>query len=130
MSADTTTLKSYVQAYAKLDDELKELNTKVYELRNQRREVEEKIIPLISNPELSHVNKIQLSEDNSFLKIQRPGAWNKGWSISKKDLGDSIRSYFSSTSNPIADDCYAYIIQCQSDKLTSTEFNFTRVKNT
>lgn len=128
MSSIIDTLKAELRSYARIDDDLQGMNKKVYELRNARREVETTIATILQTPELAQIEKIQLSEDNSFVKIQRPG-WNKPWSISKKDLNESIRSYFESTTTPCADDCYKFIIDSQKDKLSSKEFNFTRVKN-
>jgi hypothetical protein len=128
MSSILENLKSHLRSYSKIDNELHDLNKKVYDLRAERRDVESHMASILTSPEFAQIDKIQLTEDNSFVKIQRPG-WNKPWNITKKELSQSLTSYFSSTSTPTADDCYAYIVQSQRDKLTSTDFNFTRVKN-
>ena len=83
---------------------------------------------ILQSPELSHIEKIQLSEDNSVVKIQRPG-WNKPWSISKKELKAMLEAYFNSTSTCSSDDCFDFIVNSSKERLVSTEFNFTRVKN-
>lgn len=128
MSSTLDNLKSHLRSYTKIDDDLQNLNKKVYDLRSERRNVESQMISILESPEFDKIDKIKLSEDNSFVKIQRPG-WNKPWNISKKDLGKSVDSYFASTSNPTSEDCYRFIIDSQRDKLTSTDFSFTRVKN-
>ena len=128
MSSILDTLKSHIRSYTKIDDELQTINKKVYEMRNERREIESNIAQILQTPELSQIDKIQLSEDNSVLKIQRPG-WNKPWSLSKKELKTTIDSYFQSTTHPTADGCYSFVLDSTKDKLVSTDFNFTRVKN-
>lgn len=128
MSSILDTLKSHLRTYTKIDDDLQQLNKKVYDLRSERREIESQMASILTNPEFSHIDKIQLSEDNSCVKIQRPG-WNKPWNISKKELSQSVTSYFASTTTPTADGCYAYILDSQKDKLSATDFNFTRFKN-
>ena len=128
MSSLIETLKSWLKSYAKIDDDIQAVNKKVHDLRNERRDVETNIAKILQSPELSHVEKIQLSEDNSVVKIQRPG-WNKPWNISKKELKIMIDSYFKSASSPTADDCFEFIVNSSKERLVSTEFNFTRVKN-
>ena len=128
MSSILENLKSHLRSYTKIDDDLQSLNKQVYDLRSERRNIETQLASILTSSEFAQIDKIQLSEDNSVVKIQRPG-WNKPWSISKKDLNQSISSYFASTKNPTADGCYTYIVESQKDKLSSTDFNFTRVKN-
>lgn len=128
MSSILDTLKGHLRSYSKIDDDLQNLNKQVYDLRAERRNVETQLASILSSPEFAQIDKIQLSEDNSVVKIQRPG-WNKPWSISKKDLSQSLSFYFASTTTPTADGCYAFILESQKDKLSSTEFNFTRLKN-
>jgi hypothetical protein len=128
MSSILENLKSHLRCYTKIDDDLQSLNKQVYDLRSERRNIETQLASILTSSEFSQIDKIQLSEDNSVVKIQRPG-WNKPWNISKKDLNQSIASYFASTKNPTADGCYEHIVQSQRDKLTATDFNFTRVKN-
>lgn len=121
-------LKSYLESYRSLDDELQELNRKVYALRTERKEVETKMAEILKTPELQQIEKLSLVEDGSTVKIQRPG-WNKAWSISKKELKILLDAYFDSTNSPDPDECFGFIIESMTDKLVSTEFNFTRVKN-
>lgn len=128
MSSVLDKLKNHLRSYSKIDNELQDLNKKIYDLRTERRDVETHMASILSGADFAQIDKIQLTEDNSFVKIQRPG-WNKPWSISKKELTTSIESYFKDTTTPNANDCYAYIVKAQRDKLTSTDFNFTRVKN-
>lgn len=128
MSSIIDNLKSHLRSYSKLDDEIQVLNKQVYDLRNERKEIETHIATILTNPELSQIEKIQLSEDNSVLKIQRPG-WTKPWSLSKKELKSCIDSYFQSGKPMNPDDLYSYIVESQKDKLSSNDFSFTRIKN-
>lgn len=129
MSSVIDTLKSHLRSYAKIDDELKDLNKQIYELRSKKQNIEEELLPILKSPDFTHINKIQLSEDNSVVRIQRPGGWNKAWTISQKDLESSINEYFRSTETPQADECFQYIVEHQRKKLVSNDFNFIRVKN-
>jgi hypothetical protein len=128
MSSLIDTLKTWLKSYAKIDDDIQTANKKVYDLRTERREVETNIAKILQSPELSHIEKIQLSEDNSVVKIQRPG-WNKPWNISKKELKAMLEAYFNSTPTCTADECFEFIVNSSKERLVSTEFNFTRVKN-
>ena len=128
MSTLIQNLKSYLQSYRTLDDEIQELNKKVHSLRTERKDVELKMADILKNPELQQIEKLNLVEDGSVVKIQRPG-WNKAWSISKKELKILLDSYFHTTNSPDPDECFGFIVESMNDKLISTEFSFTRVKN-
>ena len=128
MTSLIQTLKTTLQSFRALDDEIQELNKKVYNLRTERKHIEVKMAEILKNPELQQVEKLSLVEDGSVVKIQRPG-WNKAWSISKKELKALLDTYFDSSENPDPTECFDFIVETMKDKLVSTEFNFTRVKN-
>lgn len=128
MSSILENLKNHLRSYSKIDNQLQDLNKKVYDLRSERRDIENQMAYILKTPEFEKIDKIQLTEDNSFVKIQRPG-WNKPWSISKKELAHAITSYFETAEKPTPDGCYTHILDAQRNKLTSDDFNFTRVKN-
>lgn len=128
MSSLIPTLKARLQSYRAIDDELQELNKKIYTLRSTRKDIESEMANILQHPELSGIDALNLIEDGSVVKIQRPG-WNKAWGLSKKELKAMLDSYFESRSVYDSTDCYEFIVSSMKPKLVSTEFNFTRVKN-
>jgi len=128
MTSLIQTLKTTLQSFRALDDEIQELNKKVHNLRTERKHIEIKMAEILKNPELQQVEKLSLVEDGSIVKIQRPG-WNKAWSISKKELKGLLDAYFDSSVSPNSIECFDFIVDSMKDKLVSTEFSFTRVKN-
>jgi hypothetical protein len=123
-------LKSCIQTYRKLDDDLKDTNMKVQELRREKKTIETEMATILAQPEFQQYDKLEIKEDGSMIKIQRPGAWTKAWSLSKKDLFDSLTEYFE-THNGTSDDaleCYESILDDQKEKMVTKEFNFDRTK--
>ena len=76
MSSLIPTLKARLQSYRAIDDELQELNKKIYTLRSTRKEIESEMATILQHPELKEIEALNLVEDGSVVKIQRPG-WNK-----------------------------------------------------
>ena len=120
-------LKRCVQQYRKVDDELRVLNHEVYNKRESRKIVEMELADLMKVEGFANFKKLKIEEDGSTITIQRPQEWTKPWSLSKKDLKDSLERYFNSTVQPSPDKAFEFITDAQKSKLTSTEFNFTRI---
>jgi alpha-acetolactate decarboxylase len=120
-------LKRCVQQYRKVDDELRVLNHEVYNKRESRKIVEMELADLMKVEQFVNFKKLKIEEDGSIITIQRPQEWTKPWSLSKKDLKDSLERYFNSTNSPSADKAFEFITEAQKTKLTSTDFNFSRV---
>lgn len=120
-------LKRCVQQYRKVDDELRVLNHEVYNKRESRKIVEMELADLMKVEQFVNFKKLKIEEDGSIITIQRPQEWTKPWSLSKKDLKDSLEKYFNSTNIPSADKAFEFITESQKSKLTSTDFNFSRV---
>lgn len=120
-------LKRCVQQYRKVDDELRVLNHEVYNKRESRKIVEMELADLMKVEGFVNFKKLKIEEDGSVITIQRPQEWTKPWSLSKKDLKDSLERYFNSTNIPSADKAFEFITESQKSKLTSTDFNFSRV---
>lgn len=120
-------LKRCVQQYRKVDDELRVLNHEVYNKRESRKIVEMELADLMKVEQFVNFRKLKIEEDGSIITIQRPQEWTKPWSLSKKDLKDSLERYFNSTNSPSADKAFEFITEAQKTKLTSIDFNFSRV---
>lgn len=129
-----TTLKTCLQSFRKLDDELKQYNEKAGELRREKKEVEDKMSEILQMPEYRNLEKLENSEDGSILRISRPTEWKKGWSMSKKELHDGLEEYFwviKKTTHepgwePNAEECFMLLEGKQEKKMISNEFAFDR----
>lgn len=118
-------LKNSVRRFRDLDDEIRGINKRVYELREKRKISEMEIADYLKSPVFSAHTVMEL-EDGSRIKIQRPQTWSKGWSLSKKDLAVYVANYFANTRTPNADDCLKYIVQQEKANSVSNEFKLTR----
>ena len=119
-------LRELTKDYRKYDDELRALNSRVYELREVRKNVEVLMIDILKKDEFKTFNKLKINEDGSTIKIQRPQTWTKPWNISQKDLRGLIDAYFESAINPNPTDCYNFILAQKKSSLIADEFCITR----
>lgn len=122
-----TDLKRCVKQYRDLDNEIRELNKEVYSKRENRKIVEMELSDLIKLPQFDGIDKLKFDDDNSSIKIARPGTYNKPWSLSKKELETLLKSYFLGTHNPNVDECLKFIVSERQKALVGKEFDFTRV---
>ncbi len=128
MSTESITdLKRCVKQYRDLDNEIRELNKAVYGKREDRKIVEMEMTDLIRLPQFNEVDKLKFDDDNSLIKIARPGTYSKAWSLSKKELDTLLTAYFKITKTPNADECGKFILEERRKALVSKEFDFTRV---
>ena len=126
MDATLMTLKSHLQSYRKLDEDLKELNAKSLEVRRERKQIESEMSIILQKPEFQQYDKLEIKEDGSLIRIQRPGTWTKGWSMSKHELMDALNLYFKVDKDANAEDCYDFLVEHQKPKMISNEFAFER----
>ena len=127
MSEAITNLKRCVKEYRELDNEIRELNKAVYSKREDRKVLEMEMSDIIKLPQFSSIDKLKFDDDNSTIKIGRPGTYNKPWSLSKKELETLLTTYFAMFANPDAASCIKYIIEERQKALVGKEFDFTRV---
>jgi hypothetical protein len=120
-------LKYCIQNYRKLDDALKDINSKAQDIRREKKMVETDLSTLLSKPEFQQYDKLELKEDNSVIKIQRPGGWTKGWTMSKSELMEGLDLYFSQNGHQASSEgCYAFLVERQKPKMVANEFSFER----
>ena len=119
-------LRELTKDYRKYDDELRALNSRVYELREVRKNVEVLMIDILKKDEFKTFNKLKINEDGSTIKIQRPQTWTKPWNISQKDLRGLIDAYFETAIKPNPTDCYNFILAQKKSSLIADEFCITR----
>jgi hypothetical protein len=132
MDSTLLNLKTHLQEYRKLDEELKALNSKIQEIRRERKGIETEMSGILSHPDYQQYDKLEIKEDGSTVKIQRPGMWTKPWSMSKGELMDALNLYFKVDKDANAEDCFTFLVEHQKPKMVATEFGFERIvkKNT
>jgi hypothetical protein len=124
---EISNLKQCVKMYRDLDNQIRELNKEVQSKREDRKIIEMDIADIMKLPQFSGIDKLKIDDDNSTIKIARPGTYNKPWSLSKKELDVLLRSYFSAARAPNADECINYILEERRKALIGKEFDFSRV---
>jgi hypothetical protein len=127
MSIDQRDLIQCVRKYRKYDDELKELNSKTYDIRQEKKLIELEMSDILKRPTYSHIHKLDLPDDKSEIKIARPEQWSKGWTLSVKELTTLVQAYFALPGSKTADGCVDYIVKQRRSDLVSTEFSFSRI---
>jgi hypothetical protein len=115
-----------VRKYREIDDRLKEVNAKANKLREERKITELEMADYLKSPKYAGINKLEISDDNTVIRIQRPEAWAKPWSLSARDLKELLSDYWETTGPKSAEDCFKYIVETRKRDLVSTEFSFTR----
>ena len=120
-------LKGCLNKYRNLDNQLRELNKLTYDMREKRKIVEIEMGDILKTPHMSQVGVLKLEDDNSSIKIQRPGSYCKPWSLSKKDLQNYIDHYFENAGTRAnRTDCFSCIVEQQKENSVETDFKFVR----
>lgn len=117
-------LKACIKRYQAVDNKLREQNSVVYSLREERHSVEVELTEIVKRPEFIAIDKLQIPDD-SVINIVRPGS-TKTWALSKKELSILVTAYFEQTMSPTPASCIDYILT-EKKKVVSTEFAFNRV---
>jgi hypothetical protein len=120
-------LKDRVKAYCNINNKLREKNAEIQELRKIQAEAEINLIEIVSTEQYKAYEKIQVSEDDSYIRILRPTKWNKPWSLSKSLLKQILEEYYKTTRSPSAEECYSFICETMKPMLISDEFSIERV---
>jgi hypothetical protein len=124
---DQRDLVKCVRNFRSIDDKLKDLNKQVYKLREDRKFIENEMSDILKRTNFQGISKLEIQDDGSFIKIQRPESWNKPWSMSTKDLQNKIQDYFKQTTRPTAEECFKFIVETKKKELVAKDFAFTRV---
>jgi hypothetical protein len=127
---DQRDLVKAVRKYRNLDDELKDLNSKVYKLRENKKFVENEMSDILRRSNFQTLNKLEIQDDGSYIKIQRPDTWSKPWSLSQKELKDLIASFVNggaTGSKPWPAELFDWIIKSKKQDMVSKEFSFKRI---
>jgi hypothetical protein len=123
-TVDQRDLVKCVRKFRTLDDELKVVNTRIHKLREDKKFVESEMSDILKRTAFQGINKLEIQDDGSFIKVQRPDTWNKPWSLSQKELKDLIGSY----SGPL-DGLFKWIVDRKKTDMVAKEFAFRRIVN-
>ena len=126
MQDQVNALRQLTRNYKAYDDELRGLNSRVYELREARKNVEVRMIDILKQDAFREFNKLKIEDDGSTIKIQRPQTWNKPWGLSQKELKSLLDAYFDSNNTRNSQDCYNYIVSNKKATLLADEFAISR----
>lgn len=124
MAEDRTNLRASASRFVALDEQIKELNTRVSELREQRSIVEMEIGDILRQPEYATFDKLNVNGEE--IKVKRPGYWNTPWSLSQTALEKYAGQYIHSTTNHSVSGFIEYIKAVYGQTRVSTRFSLTR----
>ena len=119
-------LKACIKRYQAVDNKLRMYNDAIYPLREERRAVEVEMTEIVKQPQFAEIDKLKISDDDSTIRISRPG-WIKPWTLSQKELGSLVTTYFNQAMAPNAEECVDFVIAEKKKTQVSTEFAFNRV---
>jgi hypothetical protein len=131
MAALRQDLKAELVAYALVDDQVKDLNKRIAELREQRSLIEDRISVFMMRPEFVGFEKMSMNADPatglaaSMIKVKRAGTYEATWSLSRGKLRDLARAYFAGSPDPTADGLYEFILT--SNKRMANTFAIERI---
>ena len=116
-------LKREVRAYGIVDDQIRNLNQQLHVLREERRLIEDRIVPIISQPMLAGVSCIKNSTDGSNLKIKRPMTHSGSWSLTKGDLHDLLVNHLGEVPG---DACFNFVVEQTRTRLVKNTYSIER----
>jgi len=120
-------LKERVKAYCNINNKLREKNGEIQELRRIQAEAEMNLIEIVSTEQFKDYEKIQVSEDDSYIRILRPSKWNKPWTLSKGLLKQLLEEYYKTSTSPSAAECFDFICETMKPMLVSDNYSIERV---
>ena len=118
-------LKNQMAKYIAVDNALQVANARSFELRKEKKSAEESLAVLLQYPGVENINTLK-NEAGDTIKVHRPGTWNKGWTLSKKDLESMLNTYFDSRVQPNAQECFDFIVGENKKSMVSSDFSFSR----
>ena len=124
---DQRDLVKCVRKFRTLDDELKTVNTRISKLREDKKFVENEMSDILKRTAFQGVNKLEIQDDGSFIKVQRPDTWNKPWSLGARDLQTMLDDYFQTPEPYTSAGCHTYIVNRKKKDMVSREFAFKRI---
>lgn len=112
--------------YRDADNELRDLNASIVEKRKVKAEFEKQIVEYLQKPEFENFKQLHISDDGTLFNVKRPNTWTKPWSMSKTDLIDYLRNYFTSSVQPNAEECFQFVCEARKENSVGKEFLIER----
>lgn len=125
---DVANLRTAVMRYKTIDDQIRELNSRVYPLREQRKITELEIVDIIRQPAFATYEKLDIREDGSSIRIRKPQTWSAPWSLSKRKMQTLLEQYWSDQ-NTIKSftSCYRFMVRAVEGDLRKDSYAIERV---
>jgi len=121
-----SSFKNVLDQYCIIDNEINELNKKIYALREQRKFIENQMKDFMTLPEYSSHTRIN-RPDGSHIIINKPNQHYKSVSFSKGNLQTDIMNYFQNNQQPDSVECIKYVFEKAKERAICTEYGFTRI---
>jgi len=128
--ADQNELRNYIARYRDIDERIRALNREVQPLREQRSVIALDIAEFMRQPDFVTIDKIDITQDGSSIKIKRPGTWYKPWTLSRNTLKDYLYRYFASRTTYDSRSCIEFITNLHDTKQLQNTFSIERVVKT
>jgi hypothetical protein len=117
-------LREEMHAYARVDNQLRELNRQIYALRDHRDAIADRMTELIKDPAFANVQRLQTADGSAAFKVIRPNEGYKSWSLSKGMLGEYLKQHLG---NQQGSECYRFIHETHLATLKNTDYAIKRV---
>ena len=116
-------LKQCIKKYRDLDNQRRDLNAQVSEVREEIKLTELEMQDILKAPQFTGYDRVRIDDDGSEVKIQRQ--WVKPVSFTQGSLQKSLSEFFGDTQK--AKECLDYVIRKHKENSVSNDFKFTRV---
>ncbi len=116
-------LKQCIKDYRNLDNQRRNLNAQVSEVREEIKMKEMEMQDILKSPQFTGYDRLRIEDDGSEIKIQRQ--WVKPISFTQGSLQKSLVEFFGDPQK--AKECFEYIVREHKKNSVSTEFKFTRI---
>jgi len=116
-------LKQCIKKYRDLDNQRRDLNAQVSEVREEIKLTELEMQDILKTPQFEGYDRLRIDDDGSEVKIQRQ--WVKPVSFTQGSLQKSLSEFFGNTEQ--AKQCFDFILRKHKENSVSNEFKFTRL---
>jgi hypothetical protein len=116
-------LREAMRHYTGVDNELRNLNTRMYTLRREREVAKDNMVNIIQNPAFATIQRLQTADGAAAFKLVRPNESYKAWTLPQGTLRDYLIEFLG---NEQGTRCYQQIVTRHRETLKITEYNIVR----
>lgn len=116
-------LREAMQHYTRVDNRLRELNTEVYRLRDEREVAKDNMLEIVAEPAFATIQRLQTADGAAAFKVVRPNEGYKAWTLPQGTLRDYLIEFLG---NEQGTRCYQQIVTRHRETLKITEYNIVR----